>query len=115
MAGRPPEFGEQADGVLSEFGFGGDAIIALQQGKSCDAAAKPNYDPAKSTCFQNSFPQGLALRFAQTDSGSPAILSNELNSGLFEGAPHIFKRTRIWLPCSAFKVRNGLRGCFACL
>jgi hypothetical protein len=113
MAGRPAEFGEQADEVLSEFSAVTRSSL-LNRAKSCDAAAKPNYDSAESTCFQNSFPRGLALRFAQTDAGSSAIFCNELNSGLFEGAPHIFKRTRIWLPCSAFKVRNGLRGCFAC-
>jgi crotonobetainyl-CoA:carnitine CoA-transferase CaiB-like acyl-CoA transferase len=30
---RPPQFGEQTDGVLSEFGFGAGEIVALKQGK----------------------------------------------------------------------------------
>ena len=33
MAARPPEFGEQTDEVLAEFGFGADEIEALRQGK----------------------------------------------------------------------------------
>src|SRR5712664_1087147 len=33
MAERPPEFGEQTDEVLAEFGFGADEIVALKQGK----------------------------------------------------------------------------------
>jgi crotonobetainyl-CoA:carnitine CoA-transferase CaiB-like acyl-CoA transferase len=33
MAVRPPEFGEQTDGVLAEFGFVADEIEALRQGK----------------------------------------------------------------------------------
>jgi crotonobetainyl-CoA:carnitine CoA-transferase CaiB-like acyl-CoA transferase len=33
MAARPPEFGEQTDEVLAEFGFGADEIVALKQGK----------------------------------------------------------------------------------
>ena len=33
MAARPPEFGEQTDEVLAEFGFGADEIKALRQGK----------------------------------------------------------------------------------
>jgi hypothetical protein len=61
------------------------------------------------------FRSNRPLWLPKSDAGSSAIFCNELNSGFFEGAPHIFKRTRIWLPCSAFKVRNGLRGCFACL
>jgi crotonobetainyl-CoA:carnitine CoA-transferase CaiB-like acyl-CoA transferase len=33
MAARPPEFGEQTDEVLAEFGFTKDEISALRQGK----------------------------------------------------------------------------------
>jgi len=33
MAARPPEFGEQTDEVLAEFGFGAEEITALKQGK----------------------------------------------------------------------------------
>jgi crotonobetainyl-CoA:carnitine CoA-transferase CaiB-like acyl-CoA transferase len=33
MAARPPEFGEQTDGVLAEFGFGADEIVGLKQSK----------------------------------------------------------------------------------
>ena len=33
MAARPPEFGEQTEEVLAEFGFGADEIKALRQGK----------------------------------------------------------------------------------
>ena len=33
MAARPPEFGEQTDEVLAEFGFGADEIVALKQDK----------------------------------------------------------------------------------
>jgi crotonobetainyl-CoA:carnitine CoA-transferase CaiB-like acyl-CoA transferase len=33
MAAQPPEFGEQTDEVLAEFGFGADEIVALKQGK----------------------------------------------------------------------------------
>ena len=33
MAARPPEFGEQTDEVLSEFGFSGKEIAELKQGK----------------------------------------------------------------------------------
>jgi crotonobetainyl-CoA:carnitine CoA-transferase CaiB-like acyl-CoA transferase len=33
MAARPPEFAEQTDEVLAEFGFGADEIVALKQGK----------------------------------------------------------------------------------
>jgi crotonobetainyl-CoA:carnitine CoA-transferase CaiB-like acyl-CoA transferase len=33
MAARPPEFGEQTEEVLTEFGFGADEIKALRQGK----------------------------------------------------------------------------------
>ena len=33
MAARPPEFGEQTDEVLREFGFSGEEIAALKQSK----------------------------------------------------------------------------------
>ena len=33
MAARPPEFGEQTDEVLAEFGFSADEIGALRRGK----------------------------------------------------------------------------------
>jgi formyl-CoA transferase len=33
MAARPPEFGEQTDELLVEFGFGADEIVALKQAK----------------------------------------------------------------------------------
>ena len=33
MVARPPEFGEQTDEVLVEFGFNEDEIGALKQGK----------------------------------------------------------------------------------
>ena len=33
MVARPPEFGEQTDEVLAEFGFSADEINALKQGK----------------------------------------------------------------------------------
>lgn len=33
MAARPPEFGEQTDEVLAEFGFSAGEIAALRQGK----------------------------------------------------------------------------------
>jgi crotonobetainyl-CoA:carnitine CoA-transferase CaiB-like acyl-CoA transferase len=33
MAARPPEFGEQTEEVLAEFGFGADEIGALKHGK----------------------------------------------------------------------------------
>jgi len=33
MAARPPEFGEQTDEVLAEFGFTGDEIGALRRDK----------------------------------------------------------------------------------
>jgi crotonobetainyl-CoA:carnitine CoA-transferase CaiB-like acyl-CoA transferase len=33
MVARPPEFGEQTDEVLAEFGFGVDEIVALKLGK----------------------------------------------------------------------------------
>ena len=33
MAARPPEFGEQTDEVLAEFGFGAAEIAELRQGK----------------------------------------------------------------------------------
>jgi crotonobetainyl-CoA:carnitine CoA-transferase CaiB-like acyl-CoA transferase len=33
MAARPPEFGEQTEEVLAEFGFTSDEIGALRQGK----------------------------------------------------------------------------------
>ena len=33
MAARPPEFGEQTDEVLAEFGFTKDEISALRQNK----------------------------------------------------------------------------------
>jgi hypothetical protein len=55
----------------------------------------------------------LSLRFAQADAGSPAILRNELDAGLFESGPHVFERTLIWLSRAPFKVRNCLGGCFA--
>jgi len=58
--------------------------------------------------------RGLALHLAQADPGASTIFCDKLNPSLFEGAPHIFKRTWIWLPRSAFKVRDRLRGCFAC-
>jgi hypothetical protein len=52
---------------------------------------------------------------SKADACSSSVFIDEFDPGLFEGPPHIFKRTRIGLPCSAFKVRNGLRGCFTCL
>ena len=33
MVARPPEFGEQTDEVLKEFGFGGDEIAQLRAAK----------------------------------------------------------------------------------
>jgi crotonobetainyl-CoA:carnitine CoA-transferase CaiB-like acyl-CoA transferase len=33
MVARPPEFGEQTDEVLAEFGYTADEIGALRQGK----------------------------------------------------------------------------------
>jgi len=33
MVARPPEFGEQTEEVLAEFGFGKDEIAALKQAK----------------------------------------------------------------------------------
>jgi crotonobetainyl-CoA:carnitine CoA-transferase CaiB-like acyl-CoA transferase len=33
MAARPPEFGEQTDEVLAEFGFNADEIAVLRQDK----------------------------------------------------------------------------------
>jgi len=33
MAARPPEFGEQTDEVLGEFGFSAEEIVALKQSK----------------------------------------------------------------------------------
>jgi crotonobetainyl-CoA:carnitine CoA-transferase CaiB-like acyl-CoA transferase len=33
MAARPPEFGEQTDEILAEFGFTGDEIGNLRQAK----------------------------------------------------------------------------------
>ena len=33
MAARPPEFGEQTEEVLAEFGFGQDEIGALRRDK----------------------------------------------------------------------------------
>jgi crotonobetainyl-CoA:carnitine CoA-transferase CaiB-like acyl-CoA transferase len=33
MAARPPEFGEQTDEVLAEFGFTASEINGLRQGK----------------------------------------------------------------------------------
>ena len=33
MAARPPEFGEQTDEVLTEFGFSPEEIMALRKGK----------------------------------------------------------------------------------
>ena len=33
MAARPPEFGEQTDELLAEFGFGAEEIVALKQAK----------------------------------------------------------------------------------
>jgi hypothetical protein len=33
MAARPPEFGEQTEEVLAEFGFGTDEVVALKQAK----------------------------------------------------------------------------------
>ena len=33
MAARPPEFGEQTDEVLAEFGVGASAIAELKQAK----------------------------------------------------------------------------------
>jgi len=33
MAARPPEFGEQTDEVLAEFGFSATEIAALRQDK----------------------------------------------------------------------------------
>jgi crotonobetainyl-CoA:carnitine CoA-transferase CaiB-like acyl-CoA transferase len=33
MAARPPEFGEQTDEVLAEFGFNPDEIVRLRQSK----------------------------------------------------------------------------------
>ena len=33
MAARPPEFGEQTEEVLAEFGFGADEIAALRHSK----------------------------------------------------------------------------------
>ena len=33
MVARPPEFGEQTDEVLAEFGFSSDEIASLRQGK----------------------------------------------------------------------------------
>jgi hypothetical protein len=60
------------------------------------------------------FPNGAA-GLPKTNAGSSTVLVDEFYTFLFEGAAHIFKCTRIRLPCSAFKVRNGLRGCFACL
>jgi hypothetical protein len=52
----------------------------------------------------------LSLRFAQADAGSPTILRDELDAGLFEGGPHVFERTLIWLSRAPFKVRNCLGG-----
>jgi formyl-CoA transferase len=34
MAARPPEFGEQTDEVLTEFGFSTQEIAELRQGKA---------------------------------------------------------------------------------
>jgi len=65
--------------------------------------------------INNCWQLGLGSHFGQTDSGSPTIFCDKLNPSLFESGPHIFKRTRIWLSCSAFKVCNRLRGSFACL
>jgi hypothetical protein len=33
MAARPPEFGEQTEEVLAEFGFGADEVAKLRQAK----------------------------------------------------------------------------------
>jgi crotonobetainyl-CoA:carnitine CoA-transferase CaiB-like acyl-CoA transferase len=33
MAARPPEFGEQTEEVLAEFGFDADEIVTLRQAK----------------------------------------------------------------------------------
>jgi crotonobetainyl-CoA:carnitine CoA-transferase CaiB-like acyl-CoA transferase len=33
MAARPPEFGEQTEEVLAEFGFGADEVAQLRQAK----------------------------------------------------------------------------------
>ena len=47
MAARPPEFGEQTDEVLAEFGFGADEIVALKPGKIVLQlrATEPNEPP----------------------------------------------------------------------
>jgi hypothetical protein len=50
------------------------------------------------------------LRLAKTNAGSSTVFCDELNSGLFEGAPHIFKRTGIlyveWIYPSHFNFRE---------
>jgi hypothetical protein len=55
----------------------------------------------------------LAFCFAQTDTRPATVFCDELDTGLFEGGPHVFERTRIWLSRAPFKVRNCLGGCFA--
>jgi len=60
------------------------------------------------------FRANWALWFPKTNARSSTILLDELDTGLFEGALHVLKGTRIWFSYSTLEVRNCLRGCFAC-
>ena len=55
------------------------------------------------------------LLLAKTNAGSATVFCDEINSGLFEGVPYIFKRTLVRLSCASLEVCNGLCGSFACL
>ena len=68
-------------------------------------------------CFKNGNGPAEAVVFllCQTNAPSSTVSRNELDAGLFKGAAYLLERSRIGLPCTAFKVRNGLGCYFACL
>ena len=56
------------------------------------------------------FRSNEALCLPKTTPAPPPFIIDEFNACIFECAPHILKRTRRWLPCSALKVRNRYMG-----
>jgi hypothetical protein len=69
MPGRPPEFGEQTEEVLAEFGFGADEVAQLRQAKVVwrEVACGHKKGPGKSEpLFRCS---GSAQYFAENPTG----------------------------------------------